>query len=281
MKKISILFFLSVFALFTSNAQVYYPDGTVVSSSVTVTDIHDVAYDLFSMTDAGKHVIFNMSSTLCPPCKSYHQSGVLDKYWEKYGPKGTSGIKDAEVFLYEVNASATKTAGKGNAPGNEWIAGTKHPVCNPANYTSVVSKFVQPGHSYAIPAIFVVCSDKKLYKISSSIKDENTLRTFITGVCGMAPASETEIRDMGFTYDIYPNPASSNTTIHLDLETEKTVTYSLKNSLGQPVTNTVRQYLNSGTNNLEINTSSLTDGFYFVSLQVGDRNVNARILVAH
>lgn len=280
MKKISILFLLAC-SLFTSKAQVYYPDGTVISSTVSVTDINDATYDLFSMTDAGKHVIFNMSSTLCPPCRSYHQSGVLDKYWEKYGPKGTSGIKDAEVFLYEVNASTSMTAQRGSTPGNDWVAGVKHPVCNPANYTSVVSKFVQPGHSYAIPAIFVVCSDKKLYRISSSIKDENTLRTFISGVCGATPASETATQDLGFTYDIYPNPASSNTTIHLDLETEKTVTYSLKNSLGQTVTNTVRQYLNSGANNLDINTSNLTDGFYFVSLQVGDRNVNARILVAH
>jgi len=278
------LFIIAIFALatVTSKAQ-YYPDGTVVSSTATFTDINNVTYDLFTMTNAGKHVIVDLSATWCPPCWTYHQSKVLDHYQDKYGPTGTSPLKDGMAFLYEVDGGTTMADLQGTTAASmgDWITGTTHPICNPANGSAVESKFVQPGQSYGIPAVFVVCNNKKLYKISTGITNEPALRSFITGVCGLAPASATEVMDIDFTYDIYPNPAASSTTIHLNLDNAKTVSYLVKNSMGQTVTNTVSQNLNSGSNNIDINTSNLPDGIYFISLQVGSRNINTRILVAH
>ncbi|MCC7031017.1 MAG: T9SS type A sorting domain-containing protein [Chitinophagaceae bacterium] len=289
MKKI-FLFSMLALAGLASKAQIYYPDGTTITSTVAITDINNVTYDLFTMTNQGKHVIIDLSATWCGPCWSYHQSKVLDHYYDKYGPTGTSPLKDGMAFLYEVDNSSTMPDLQGNVAGStsqtgptqgDWITGTTHPICNPANANSVVLKFVQPGQSYGVPAVFVVCNNRKLYKISTGITDEPGLRSYITGVCGLAPASATEVMDLGFTYDIYPNPATEATTIHLNLDNASTVSYAVKNSMGQTVTNTVKQDLNSGSNKIDISTANLANGIYFVALQVGNRNINARILVQH
>lgn len=279
------LFLCSMLALagLASKAQVYYPDGTTITSTVTMTDINNVTYDLFTMTNQGKHVIIDLSATWCGPCWSYHTSKVLDHYYDKYGPTGTSPLKDGMAFLYEVDASTTlqDLQGTGGNTQGDWVTGTTHPICSPANSNAVVTKFVQPGQLYGIPAVFVVCNNRKLYKISTGITDEPGLRSYITGVCGLAPNSATEVMDLGFTYDIYPNPASDATNIRLNLDQASTVSYAVKNAMGQVVTNTVKQDLNSGVNNIEISTAGLANGIYFVNLQVGKRNINARILVQH
>ncbi len=281
MKKIIFTLFLTSFA-FLSNAQVYYPDGTVISSTVTMKDLNNTTYDLFTMLNAGKHVIIDLSATWCGPCWSYHQSHVLDNYYDKYGPSGTS-VKDAQVFLYEVDNTTTLADLQGTTSGTQgdWITGTTHPICNETSTSAMELKFVQPGQSYGIPAVFVVCKDKKLYKISTSIVTEPALRSFITSKCGVAPLNNGDVMDLNFSYNIYPNPASTNTTIHLSLDNANTVAYSISNSLGQTISSFPLTHLNEGSQDIEINTSAWANGIYFMNLQVGNRNVKTKLVVTH
>jgi hypothetical protein len=288
MKKI-LIFSLLALASFATKAQ-YYADGTVITSTVALKDINNVTYDLFTMTNAGKHVVIDLSATWCGPCWGYHQSKVLDHYYDKYGPAGTSSLKDAQVFLYEVDASSTMPDLQGNVAGStstqgatqgDWITGTTHPICNEANPNNVILKFVQPGQSFGVPSVFVVCNNKKLYKISTGITDEPGLRSYISGKCGLAPASNGDVMDLGFTYNVYPNPTSDKAIISLTLENANTVSYSIKNSLGQVVNFKAETNMNIGNNDMEINTSSWANGIYFVTLNVGKRIINAKLVVSH
>jgi len=267
---------------YLSNAQVYYPDGTVIPSTVVMKDINNVSYDLFTMLNAGKHVIIDLSATWCSPCWSYHQSHVLDNYYDKYGPTGTS-VKDAQVFLYEVDNTTTMAdlQGTTGASQGDWLTGTTHPVCNETSTSAVELKFVQPGQSYGIPAVFLVCKDKKLYKISTGITTESGLRSFVSSKCGVGPLSNDDVMDLDFSYNIYPNPASSSTTVHLSLDTENTVSLSVTNSLGQVVHTQAEASYSAGDKNIELNTSTWANGIYFANLQVGNRAIQAKIVVAH
>jgi hypothetical protein len=263
-----------------SNAQAMWnPDGTVLTD-FTYTDLNGASYKLFNdINDKGKHLIVDFSATWCGPCWAYHQSGVLDTYFDMYGKNGSVG-DISQVVLYEVDQQTTLAdlqGPTGNSQG-DWITGTTHPISNPASPT-LVSKFLAPGvNSYGIPAVFVVCQDHKMYQISTGITDITTLRDYVVSKCGTS-LGVNEMVDLGFTFEISPNPATTSTTIHLNLDEAKTVSYSLKNTLGEEVAAQASTNLEVGKHNLDINTSGLATGLYFVSLNVGNRNINARIVV--
>jgi hypothetical protein len=267
---------------FLSNAQ-WLADGTALTSTFTMKDINNVSYDMFTMLNSGKHVVIDLSATWCGPCWSYHQSHVLDNYFDKYGPSGTS-VKDAQVFLYEVDQATTMAdlQGTGGSTQGDWITGTTHPICNEASTGTVLMKFLAPGTtSYGVPAVFVVCKDKKLYQVSTGLTSEPGLRNYIASKCGVAPLANEEVMDIDFSYNIYPNPSSSATTIHVNLDKSNTISYSVSNSLGQVVFKASPAEFASGTKDLEINTAGLSEGLYFVNLQVGNRMVKTKLIIVH
>lgn len=282
MKK-TVLFLAILAIFFTAKSQVYYPDGTTISATATLTDLNSVSYDLFTMTNSGKHVIIDLSATWCGACWGYHQSEVLSRYYNLYGPTGTASLNDAEVFLYEVDnlTNMASLQGTGSNTQGDWITGTTHPICNPANSYSVVSKFVQPGQSYGLPAIFVVCEDKKLYKLSYALTNEVNLRDYIASKCGISLSSTNEIMDIDFSYDLFPNPASDATKLRLNLDKANAVSYSLENCYGQSVSATNNICMAAGINEVDFNTSNLANGIYFLNFTVGNRHINASISVQH
>lgn len=282
MKKI-LLLLVFVVASMTSKAQ-FFPNGTPVSGTFTITDINNISYNLFNMTDSGKHVIINLSGAADMPSWTYRQTGVLKHYYNKYGPLGTEPQKDARVILYEVDQNSTlqNLMGLGANTLGDWISGTPYPICNPDVIAgNVIDKFVIPGQAYPIPAVFVVCKNKKLYKISTGISQESALRDYIQSVCGIPPLSTTEIIDLNFIYDIYPNPTNDKTFIHLNLQTNNIVSYLIKSPTNKVVSSLSKQNFNRGSNTIEINTLDIPNGTYFLKLQVGNREINTRIIVQH
>jgi hypothetical protein len=87
--------------------------------------------------------------------------------------------------------------------------------------------------------------------------------------------------DLGFTYDIYPNPSQNHSNIRLVLDKANNVSYSLKNSMGQVIANQSYTNVAPGIQEYAIETSNLANGIYFLSLKVGDRLVNSRLVVNH
>lgn len=265
-----------------ANAQ-WQADGSTFAGTITMKDINNNSYDMVTMLNAGKHVILDFSATWCGPCWAYHTSHVLDTYNDKYGPSGTS-VKDAQVFLYEVDQATTLAdlQGTGSSTVGDWITGTTHPICNESATSTMLFKFLAPGTtSYGVPAVFVVCKDKKFYEISTSLTTEPALRSFIASKCGVGPLANEEVMDIDFSYNIFPNPAASYSTIHMNLDKTLPVSYSVSNSIGQVVYALPVAEMSEGTNDLQINTSTLANGIYFINLKVGSRMIKTKLMVNH
>jgi PKD repeat protein len=65
---------------------------------------------------------------------------------------------------------------------------------------------------------------------------------------------------------VYPNPASSHVTVEFDLLENSQVTINLVDLSGKIISTTASSEFNKGFNTLEIPTSNLLDGFYFVNI---------------
>lgn len=268
--------FLFVLCSIGTHAQIF-PDGTTINS-FSATDINNNFFSSTIATNNGKHIIVDISATWCGICWSYHNTKVLDDYNAKYGPSGTDE-QDAEVLFYEGDASTNNNDlnGVGTNTVGDWVTGTNYRIFNEANPSNVKSVFSASG-SLGYPSVFVVCSDKKMYRMSTSINTVAAMRAFVNDKCGTTPLSTQTVQATAFDYEIYPNPTVGNVNVNLHLDKLNNVSYDLYGSLGQKV-NGKRLNQQQGAVHIDLETSNLPKGIYLLHLEVGSEHILKKIIV--
>ena len=88
----------------------------------------------------------------------------------------------------------------------------------------------------------------------------------------------TDIEVAENTMDIYPNPASDNTYINLNLTDNSEVSICIYNAVGQLV-KTININLQSGENYVSVETSTLTAGMYIVKANIGDSVITKNLSI--
>ena len=78
---------------------------------------------------------------------------------------------------------------------------------------------------------------------------------------------------------IYPNPTSKYVNVSLSLEKQSNTSILLRDSYGQVVYSSLN-LAQEGTNNFEIDTSSLSAGLYFLSIQTDSYSSTSKIIIA-
>lgn len=76
---------------------------------------------------------------------------------------------------------------------------------------------------------------------------------------------------------VFPNPVSNKLNIDLELIDSEDVNYTLKDVLGKIIQQGVFP-AKAGSNRFYLNTTELVDGNYFISLQVGSKNIEKKII---
>jgi len=77
---------------------------------------------------------------------------------------------------------------------------------------------------------------------------------------------------------VYPNPASSMTTIHLNLESQASVVLSLLDVSGKVLSSKNYGSLN-GSWNLDLNTSNYTAGVYFITVLIDGNKITKQLII--
>ena len=127
------LFLVLFIACLSTSLLAQLPNGSI-APDWTLTDLDGNDYTLYDELNDGKSIILDISATWCPPCWSYHTSGVLEQLYEDYGPDGTDQIR---VFMVEGDditnlACLYGSAGCNNSTMGNWVAGTDYPIFSPA-----------------------------------------------------------------------------------------------------------------------------------------------------
>jgi len=151
--------FLALIFTLSFSAQAQLSDGSI-APDFTATDINGVEYNLYDLLNEEKTVILDVSATWCPPCWSYHNSGVLEDVWEQYGPEGTD-----EIFVFFIEGDGSTTAadlvGTGSNTLGNWVEGTHYPIIDNA----------QIANSYQInyfPTLYSICPDRTVTEIGQA-----------------------------------------------------------------------------------------------------------------
>lgn len=182
-------------ALFATTASAQIADGSV-APDFSWTDIDGNPVVLQDFLDAGQTVILDVSATWCGPCWSYHQSGILEAFYELYGPNG-AGL--ATVIMAETSTATTESDlyGPSAASLGDWTAGVDYHIVH--DDTSVLDGVDADGNDlyntqtnidYEIayyPTIYKICPDGLVYEVGQ-LSLEGLIAEALAGCDNAAPS---------------------------------------------------------------------------------------------
>ena len=260
MKKITLVVFLLGLL---GNAQVNnYSIGDVVDD-FTVTDVHGVEHNLYTITASGKYVYLDFFFDTCGPCQQ--TTPIFNEFYDKYG------CNSGDLYMISINDGSDSDA--------EVIA-FENQFGGSFNHAPAVSA---QGGSAAVDNNFGV----NAYPTYCLIGPDNTLverdiwpltgvetfeATFPTGFepqvmqCTLGLADAT-------TYDlnIYPTVSNGEFTINLPRRVESYV--AIFNTLGQQVFQN-----NYSDKNINLNLQ-LAQGVYLIKVTADNNSVTKRIII--
>ena len=90
-------------------------------------------------------------------------------------------------------------------------------------------------------------------------------------------AVSVEENESGNNVSVYPNPFNDNTNLVLNLEANAEVSFDVFNALGQKVMSQNKGSLGAGSHTINLDFSAMENGFYFVTVTVGENTITKKI----
>jgi PKD repeat protein len=284
----------------------YSSCGNTSSQVITISNANPIPACNSSFT-------YTLGASGMVSCTSNYTGNPNNIYWS-FGGQGTSGVHtypyngvywitcSISDSLANCISSSSNTVTITNAATMPCIANvtftTHQDSLNTglwdinANYSWQVSSAVwnwgdgtstagmNPSHTYSSPGwynicvyVYASCGDSTAVCQNDSVYRMGHMGSGMVtvNVVNTSAGIKTNINDA--TIKLYPNPVADNLTLQINSNTGNTITYALYDVYGKLILNQ-KAKLVSGENQLQINTSELTEGVYFVHI-VNEQTKNA------
>ena len=183
---------LFVFAmLFSTNTNAQLANGAT-APDWTFTDINGTSHNLYTYLDQGMNVVLDMSATWCPPCWNYHNTHILEDFYQAKGPNGTGEVM---VFHVEADPSTNQQCIYGQAGCNgtslgDWTDGVTYPILN---LNSTDASWMNNNYNINFfPTLYNICPDRRVWEVGQPQQAgwENWITSCSLEASGMVTSNE-------------------------------------------------------------------------------------------
>lgn len=238
-------------------------------TNFTCNDCSGGSHDLFTELDAGKVVVlcWVMPCSACIPA-SKTTFNVVTSYQTAYPDR---------VLFYLIDDYGDTPCSSIDSWGNtnHIISATysfrfSNPAINMADYgsTGMPKIVVLGGTSHTI-----------FYNVNNTVNSTD-LQTAIDSALAATSGVEN-INSEFFNISLSPIPTVNQTILSVNIKTNSKVKVELYNIVGIKVSEIFNNQLKSGSNKININTSDLNHGIYFIKVSVADKVKTIKLIVSN
>jgi hypothetical protein len=116
--------------------------------------------------------------------------------------------------------------------------------------------------------------------IANNDDNEGTYSFVLQGT-GIDPTNINSVNELSSFAKLYPNPTGNEATVAISLKKADQVLVSVYDIQGKQVMSVINQMFNSGEQKVQLNTSSLQNGTYFVQVSSGTATAKIKMVVIH
>ena len=232
-----------------------------------MTDTHGDTHDLYSMLSKGDVVVLDFFASWCGPCET--STPEVNSVWENLG----SGTMNFQVF------GVTTEPGDDASVIDALNWGADYPKfayseTNGALYNHYNALYGENG----IPFFVMICpneSNPGFSEVSWSSVGWAGPDVLLAAAqdCNSSVSIEEVLANK---LSIFPNPASNNAAIELNLAESNEVVIEVVNTLGQKVF-TYASVMSTGLNKVELPVATLNAGLFYVNIKVGNELMTEKL----
>ena len=231
-------------------------------------DCNGNSHDLLADLDAGKAVVvffFMPNCGSCPPPAKKVQA-MADNVNAMH-----PGMVTGYVMPYNNSTTCAATA--------SWVTTNALPFYAP--YDSGAVQVANYG-GFGMPTVVLLGGNDHRVMFSTlsfSTADTTQMRDSIIALLE-SPSAITNLPNTVSSFNVFPNPASNNVSINLDLSETSNLLLDVTDIAGKQVAIISEEKLN-GAVTKQFSTVALPNGNYFVRLQVSGETATQKLTIAH
>jgi peroxiredoxin len=233
------------------------------------TDCNGNTANLYADLDAGKAVVlfyFMPSCGSCPPPAQKIQAMA----------NNINAAHPGKVKAYAFPFNNTTTC----SYSQSWVSSNGLPLYAPMDSGATA---VAHYGGFGMPTVVLVGGNNHRVMFSTlsfSTSDTTIMRDSILALIG-APTGINDVPDNINSLSVYPNPATTQVTVSVDLKEQSDVTIDIVDIVGKQIAVISKDKNANGSISRTFNTDVLANGIYTIRINANGKTVNRKLNVAH